>query len=150
MEKPYAGKAVIEESFNEIKIIIPTKANVFASIFLSFWLCGWAAGEVAAFFALLKDSATSFFLIFWLGGWTVGGFFALRTLVWGLVGKEIITITQGELTIEKSRLLFEKPKTYDLNDAKNFRVRHEETPNGTFFGRRGDFGAYAQTGTISF
>ena len=150
MEQPYAGKASIQESFNEIKITIPSKTVIFVPIFFTFWLCGWAFGEVSALTMLLKGGFASFFMLFWLAGWTAGGLFALRALVWYVAGKEIITVGQGELTIDKKNLIFYKAKTYSLNDARRFRVRDYKPAGTALFGRRNDLGGFSQTGTIQF
>ena len=150
MEKPYIGNALFEESFNSLKIIIPAKTNYFTSIFLTFWLCGWAFGEVTAITSIVKGGIEAPFLLVWLAGWTLGGGFVLRVLVWNFAGKEIITVANGELSIDKKNLLFYKPKTYGLDDTKRLRVRDDTPPFMNFFGRRNDMGAFTQNGTIQF
>lgn len=88
----------------------------------------------------------------WVTGWTIGGFFAVRTLVWNLAGKEIISIRNGEINISKKAALFSKPKTYALSDAKNFRVLENANADLTLWGTsrtRNSF-SWDTGGTIGF
>ncbi|TWI80560.1 hypothetical protein IQ13_3238 [Lacibacter cauensis] len=157
MEKPYNGQAILNDTFNELEIIIPTKKNWLIIVFLGAWLGGWTMGEFLAIRMLIGSIAESMgfvnlFLLFWLCGWTVGGFFALKTLLWNLIGKEIITVGEGRLTIVKMGSLLSKPKTYDLHAVKNLRVNEEgQQDYGAFFGGRNSFaGMTSSTGTIRF
>ena len=150
MEKPYAGKALVEDSFNQIIITIPAPKSIPAAIFLGIWLCAWAGGEVMAIgMGVFAGGVISGFMLVWLAGWTFGGFFAFRAFVWIVSGKEIITVGQGELTVKKKNLLFYKPKTYSLNDAKKFRVR-DDAANLGYYGRQNNVGGLTNTGTIKF
>jgi hypothetical protein len=91
------------------------------------------------------------FLLFWLCGWTVGGFFAIKTLLWNLKGKEIINMGQGYLSIARKGLLFSKTKTYDLKEAKKFRSQEETNDFSAFRGgRRNNLVAFYANGTIRF
>ena len=130
IEKPYEGRATLEDTMlGSCKISIPAPRKWLTVIFLCFWLCGWAFGEVFALIGViggLGSGAPQLFLAFWLCGWTVGGTFAISTVVWALRGMEIVTIGQGELSIEKKGALFFKARSYDLNSIQNFRV--EEAP----------------------
>jgi len=150
MEKPYTGKASVEESFNQTIITIPSARNIFAAIFLGIWLCAWAGGECMAIgMGVFAGGVISGFMLVWLAGWTAGGIFAFRALVWMVSGKEIITVGQGELTVAKKNLLFFKPKTYSLSDAKKFRVR-DDSANMGYYGRQNNLGGFGNTGTIQF
>lgn len=142
METPYTGSAKLEETYDGIDIIIPSKKNWFAIVFLMLWLGGWCMGETFAVTGLLglglfgKAAAggVNLFLIFWLTGWTIGGFFAFRTLIWNLSGKEVINIRQGEIKLSKKGALFTKPKVYSLNEAKNFRLFENTDSDIPFLG----------------
>ena len=127
MVKPFVGKANIKEISNGYKIEIPAPRNWFVIIFLTVWLGGWSMGWIFAFSTLFLDfggssSGIDLFLLFWLTGWTVGGAFAIKTWVWMIFGKEIITIRSGQLTIERTGDLLSKKKQYDLQIAKSFEV----------------------------
>jgi hypothetical protein len=98
-------------------------------LFIGAWLGGWVMGE---FFALGMVTGlfggkgpANLFILFWLIGWTVGGFFAFRMFLWNLIGKEIITIGQGNLAVAKKGALLFKAKTYDLNEVKNIRAQED-------------------------
>jgi hypothetical protein len=154
MEKPYKGRAIIQDNFTDLQIIIPVKRNWFIIIFIGAWLGGWFMGEMFALWAvtgLLGRNPASLFILFWLVAWTVGGFFAFRTFLWNLKGKEIITVGQNILRIDKKGALLFKPKVYDLNEVKRIRVQ-DDNPGvgGLFGGRRNDFGAFNLSGTIRF
>ena len=159
MEKPYTGRAIFNEDFDGAQITIPVKRNWFVVLFLGAWLGGWFMGEIFALGALLgialtgsalKAGPASPFIFFWLAAWTVGGFFAFRFFLWNLFGKEIVTLGQGELKIEKKGVPFSKSKSYDLKEAKNFRVVDE--PNNSGFGtfQKRDFSGLNNGGIIRF
>jgi hypothetical protein len=154
MEQPYKGRAIIQDNFTDLQIIIPTKRNWFIILFIGAWLGGWFFGEVFAIGAvtgLWGGNPAGLFILFWLIAWTVGGFFALRTFLWNLKGKEIITVGQGRLSIDKKGALLFKSKVYDLNEVRNIRVLDDNFGYGGFFGgRRNDFGAFNLGGTIRF
>ena len=104
MEIPYAGRAIITENFDGFEIIIPSKKNWFLIPFLGVWLCMWCLGEFFALSTLILGKtgiAPGLFMLVWLSGWTVGGFFAFRAFFWNLMGKEVISISHGELKIDK-------------------------------------------------
>ena len=57
--------------------------------------------------------------------------------LWNLIGKEIITIGQSRLTIDKKGALLFKAKTYDLTEVKNIRVKDDNWGfNSPFAGSR--------------
>jgi len=152
MELPYTGRAIIDEDFGGIEITIPAKKNVFMILFLAIWLCAWFAGEffVGAQAFGLRGNGPQYFLIIWLCGWTVGGFFALRTFWWMLMGKEVISLGQGVLTVDKRGALFYKLKSYDLHEAKNFRAQEDYLSSGPFGNTQANIFNLDKKGTIKF
>ena len=74
----------------------------------------------------------------------------INTLRWYFAGKEVITIGNGEILIEKKGNFFSKPKTYDLHQAKNFKVQEDFNPNAHFKGSGNQLTAYANRGIIRF
>jgi hypothetical protein len=154
MEAIYNGRAIFEDTFQGIQITIPAKRNLFIMLFFSVWLCGWVDGELSGLGSLVGVGNgmgdANFFLLFWLVGWSLGGFVVINILIWYLIGKEIITIGNGEISIEKKGLLFFKKKIYDLNQVKKFRVQEDFNLKSSFIGRRNVVTAYANTGAIRF
>ena len=153
MELPYTGRASYDDNFGNVTITIPAKKNWFIILFLGVWLCGWIFGETSAAGTFTKgnQSGVDLFMIVWLTGWTIGGLFVMRTIIWGLLGKEIITIGQGALTIDKKGAIFYRSKSYDLREAKNFRAV-EEPYFYNSFGNRRDSNPFNldKSGTIKF
>ncbi len=154
MEVPYGGRAIINEFYNGVDITIPAKKNWFIIVFLCFWLCGWLIGEImvpTTFFHSGKDGLFDLFPLVWLCGWTVGGAFCLATLWWNLAGKEMISISAGVLKITKKGSIA-PTKSYDLNEARNFRVWEEPDNNFGFGTRRTSMAPWnvGANGTIKF
>lgn len=153
MERPYPGRAIINNTFNGLEVIIPSKKNWLVTIFLFGWLGGWSVGEYSALTELFKlieklDSGR-LFIAFWLVAWTIGGFFAFSIFIWNLIGKEVILFTSNQIEVKKIGTLFFKPKTYSLTDAKHFRaveIYHDSNTRG----RSNNQGPFDQSGTIHF
>jgi len=154
MEIPYTGRAIINDFYNGVEITVPVKKDWLHILFLSLWLCGWLAGEIfvpTTMSSPASDGGDGVFNVVWIGAWTLGGLFAVTTLWWNFAGKEIITISQGVLTIVKKGSIA-KTKHYDLKEAKNFRA-HEEPTDDFGFTRRRRLSApwnVANRGTIKF
>lgn len=99
MERPYDGIAIIEQTPNGYQTTIPAKKHVPVMMFLSLWLVAWAVGFMFVGSAYLNDFFNNgtkglgfdrLFTIVWLAGWTIVGLFIIKTLLWYLIGKEII------------------------------------------------------------
>lgn len=128
IEQPYGGISQFVESHDKIQVIIPVKKNWFVAAFFGLWLCGWAVGEITALTMIANGFMDGnifllLFMLIWFTAWTAGGIFALRTIIWIISGKEIITFSGNTLTTYKKGLLFSKPKTYDTNSIINIRIR---------------------------
>jgi hypothetical protein len=150
MEKPYRGRATIQDNFTDMQFIIPAKRNWFIIIFLGAWLGGWLMGELfvsGMFISRLAGNPAGLFVLFWLVAWTAGGFFAFRTFLWMVKGKEVITVGQNTLKIDRKGSLLFKAKVYDLNEVKNLRVQDDFL---NFFWRRSDLSAFNSAGMIRF
>ncbi len=153
MESPYSGQAILNDSFDEFKIIIPTKKQWFYILFSAVWLGFWAMGEAFAirtFGSPLNQNVGlgGLFMLFWLCGWTIGGFFVIKSLFWNLIGKEVITFERGQVVIARKGLLLSRPKTYDLKEVKKIRVKEENTYN-EIWSRKNNF-IETNSGTIWF
>jgi hypothetical protein len=152
MERPYSGRAKIYDSIRGFKIEIPAKKNWFLIIFLTGWLGGWLLGELFALTVVFgnifgfafggfdgfgnADKGLAafgfFFVLFWLIAWSAGGFFTIRTWLWMIAGKEILTFDSNELKIEKKGTYAASPKTYDLREVKNFQLNPISNSNSIF------------------
>ncbi len=138
MEIPYSGRAKITDTVRGFSIEIPSKRNWLIIIFLTAWLGGWMIGEWAALGTLtgfLTDSnmnTGSIFILIWLIAWTAGGFLALRTWLWMVAGKEIISFDNYELSINKKGALLYSPKVYDLREVKNFDLNPTTSSDNPF------------------
>jgi hypothetical protein len=153
MEKPYPGRAIINNTFNGLEIIIPSKKSWLVTIFLFGWLGGWSMGEYFALSELIKPieklDPGRLFIAFWLVAWTVGGFFAFSVFIWNLIGKEVILFTSNQIEVKKIGTLFYRPKIFSLAEAKHFRavdMHYDSTERG----RRNNQGPFDSTGTIHF
>ena len=152
MESPYAGRAIIQDNFDHVVITIPAKKNWFIIIFVGFWMCGWFFGETMASGSIFRGNfgGDNAFEIFWLCGWTVGGIFALNMLLWNLIGKEIVTVYPGTITVRRTGTIFFSNKTYDLNEAKHFRAEQNYYQDNYWGNRSGNSFLGQNNGTIKF
>jgi hypothetical protein len=155
MEKPYKGRATIQDNITDVQIIIPAKRNWFIILFVGGWLGGWLVGEIFALGTVTGLSGEGgpgrLFVLFWLILWTGGGFFAFKIFLWNLIGSEMITVGQGGLKIDKKGALLFKAKTYDLNEVKNIRTQDDSFGDVGLFGiRPSAVGAFRAAGTIRF
>jgi hypothetical protein len=116
------GRAVVQEDGRGLHIVIPTKKNWFAVVFLCAWLGGWFFGETMALGQLGKADTASGFVLFWLIGWTVGGAAALFAVLWQLAGRERIDVSAGVLTVGREILSVRISRQYDLANVKNWRL----------------------------
>ena len=155
MESPYAGRAIIDDNFNGINITIPTQKNWLIIIFLGFWLLMWSIGIIAIVFSPASEGANDkmpggvilIMVCFWMAVMII----PFRIFLWNVVGKEVIHIEQGVITLDKKGLLFYKVKSYDLNEAHNFRAQEDPSMMMTPFGiRPSGFFKMNSSGTIRF
>ncbi len=149
IEKPYKNRAIIEETMSGVIITIPAKRNYFIMAFMIIWLTGWLFGGGTAISALFTSSEGGFqgFLTIWLFAWVFALLAVLSTLLWYIMGKELITIDRGILTIKKAGAIFTRTKSYTIADTANFRIVATNTDG--IWGRRNAI-AYNAPGTIVF
>ena len=152
METPDSGRARITDNFDKVEIVIPGKKNYFILLFFSFWMVGWFFGETSVTSTIGNGSGPDLFLMVWLAGWTLGGIFVVSTILFMLLGKEVIEAGQGTISIRNRALFFLSPKVYDLNEVKHVRAAEEFSMYNSFqFGRRqrGVFSNF-NSGTVKF
>ncbi|WP_312334487.1 hypothetical protein [Sphingobacterium sp.] len=158
MERPYEGIANIDQTPNGYQITIPAKKHIPVIMFLSFWLVAWFVGVNFVGSPFLGDfydngnggsGFDNLFSIVWLVLWIPGGLFVMKTLMWYLIGKEIILIDREQVSITRKNDIFFRTRIYDLKEAKNFHVE-EEPFEFAFWGRRNDLSLFKNRGSIRF
>ncbi|MCI0570341.1 MAG: hypothetical protein L0Y66_06295 [Myxococcaceae bacterium] len=109
-----------------LRIVIPTRKNLFVLLFLTLWLCGWAFGEVAVASKFLSGSvgveAPTAFLSVWLIGWTLGGAFAVVAWIWNAFGREVIAVEAGELRVRHETLRLGWTRVFDASHVRAWRI----------------------------
>jgi len=158
MEIPYAGRAIITDLYNGAEItILPFRQAIFclhAVVFLAFF--GLFSYFIFIFIFIDKtarpasDKQVTYFVFAMYGIILFGLLSAGYAIWWMIMGKEVVTIADGVLTINKVNAL-EKTKSYDLSLATNFRAEEEVVRRGRNFGRvEGYAWQVAVKGTIKF
>ena len=152
MENPHNGRATLNQQLNKLEIIIPTKKNWLIIAFVTFWLCGWAFGFVSAIAGIgFGFGPASAFLLVWLSAWTIGGIAVGSFAYYMVFGEEVIIFADGKMTYIRAGQFFLRDKTYDLKEAKNWRIVPSDGYYQDFFGfRRYDFAGLRSGGTIHF
>ncbi|MCK4886231.1 MAG: hypothetical protein KAS96_02525 [Planctomycetes bacterium] len=117
------GRSQIENTFEGLRITIPSKKNYFLIFFIGFWLIGWGFGEVTVLFQIFRPEmgAVKLFMLAWLGAWTVGGAFAIYVWLWNVNGKEIINVSSTEFQILRTVAGLARSKEYDVASIANLR-----------------------------
>ena len=150
--KPGQGRSQIEEQGLGLKVTIPSKKNILIILFLCAWMGGWFMGEIFAIRELISGKASNgsgLFLAFWLCAWTIGGIFVLFAILWNIAGKEIITLSNDTLKIE--RKIFDIGITHEYLISEITNLRSLEIVNSSIFSSRNpwEFWGFGG-GTIAF
>lgn len=140
MESPNNGRATIDDNNYRIVIAVPSQKSWLIIIFIGAWLVMWSFGIIAIClekaFSNSNDSPPGIVLLLMLCFCAAIMIIPLRIFLWSVMGKEIISVEQGAITLDKKHLLFYKAKSYDLNEARNFRVQEDNSIMLTPFGIR--------------
>jgi hypothetical protein len=130
MEIPSAGRAIINEFYDGLEIIIPAKKNLFVLAVSSAWLVGVVYFGTFVF-TLVQDSraanARPFTYVF-LGILIIPVTSAVSKLWWNMAGKELIRVSQGVITIHRKGAWFKRTKNYELTLCTNFCAVEAEMP----------------------
>jgi drug/metabolite transporter superfamily protein YnfA len=130
METPYTGRAVINEFYDGVDIIIPAKKNWFVMAIICAWLFGMLYFVIFVFTLLQGPGAVAarhgIYIIFSL--FLIPVVAAVSRLWWNIAGKELIHVSQGVLTINRKGALFKRTKSYELAHCTNFRAVEVEMP----------------------
>lgn len=157
MERPYRGIATLHETPSGYHIAVPAKKHLPIVIIFSLWLVGWILSIISVsslledFYGTINGSLgfDGMFIMVWLAFWIAGGLFVMKTLIWYLIGQEIIIIDHEQISIARKNDLLFRQKIYDLREAKRFHVE-EEPFEFVFWGRRNDLSVFRNRGTIRF
>jgi hypothetical protein len=136
---PAPMRTRIEDALSGLRVVIPAKRSWGTVLFICLWLCGWVMGELSAIGALFglgpfqsmahgKHPAPNAFLFVWLLAWTAGGAFALYTVIWCLVGREVITLDGQALVVWHEPLPFPPKREFDWAQVKNLRISPQPSP----------------------
>ncbi len=134
--EPTQGRAVIVDEGSRVRIVIPSKFNLFVLLFLLFWLGGWTMGESSVFKQVFLGKGPAFgqaFILFWLCGWTLGGAFVFLAILRMCFGKEVIEADTSLFSYSKTIFSMGFSKEYRMADISNLRV-NSILGNWTYYG----------------
>jgi hypothetical protein len=138
------------DTINGVEITMPAKLRIGVALFMTFWLCGWAFGLVSVANQLLSgrtDKGATLFLVAWLGAWIVGGAWAMVTLAWMLIGREIVRANVVELQHVRQLGPFSMSREYEMAQVKRLRIFHgDPAASAGRYALGGPFGG----GTVAF
>lgn len=122
--EPQAARFQIENTSDGFRAVIPAQRNWFAILFLIVWMGGWAFGEITVLRQLTNpnEKTPMAFLSFWLAFWTLGGAWAVITVLWQFVGREIITANLSELSRRIEIMSFGRTFTYRASEVRSLRT----------------------------
>ncbi len=131
--KPEPGRSRFQQSMYGPRLIIPAPRSLPIVLFLSLWLAGWVVGLLAAIHGLHAPNAQGGgqgFLVLWLTFWILGGGWAMLTILWMLVGKEIVTVERGLLIVRLEVLGFGRTRQYSVPEMRDLRTREPPRASG--------------------
>ena len=122
--RPSTGTADVQDLPGGLSIVIPAPRHVFAMLFLPVWLVGWAFGEVSAVTELFGSGGQQpvGFLAIWLVAWTLGGGAALLFCLWMFAGKQVVRLSQGQLSVRWEIFGLGFGREYSVSDITNLRI----------------------------
>ncbi len=113
----------IEHGAMGMDISIPSRKEIWGTLFLLAWLVGWFFGEAEAI-RLYLDNTSGYIndSLFFLAPWTLGGISVILYILWIVVGEEYIHIKQDEIVLEKNFWQYLFPRHYPLSEIRNMRT----------------------------
>jgi hypothetical protein len=143
--EPSSARYRVQESFNGISVSIPSRRNWLLVLFLCAWLGAWTMGEASAISEIFHIKIELFgdtfksrahpgsqaFLLFWLVGWTIGGVLAFASLVWQLLGREIIGVEAGELVYRVEVLGIRRTRAFATDQIARLRAVDMDSSTGS-------------------
>lgn len=137
-----SGNAVINERYDNIEVIIPSRKKISRILLLPLWLLGWFAGELfvgAAFLHAILDILTYkikiaveplavLFILLWLAFWTTGGIMIIRALLVMFFGKQIIKFSPYEISITDKIGWIGKERLFEMTQVRDFQIAYRPEP----------------------
>lgn len=117
MEKPVERKSSIEESDNQLRVIIPQQRRTGAVVVLSFLLLYCITGLAIGVTLTITTTIHTLWMVIALG---VVLYFVLKGLGWQLKGKTTLTLENGVMLLMRKAPFRNTEKTYDLMKIKTF------------------------------
>lgn len=126
---PAAARHQAEWAGDQLIITIPSRKHWFQIPFLVVWLIFWSFGWVSAAAGLTSGlGGASLFLLGWLTLWTAGGLMAFSSLLWMLIGCEIIKISADKVIIRRQIASLGWTKAFATLELHDFRVTPASRP----------------------
>ncbi len=126
MQEIYIDRIIIKTDFNYCQLIIPAKKDFAAAFFSGLGSLLFSTGIVVFSIDLFSHSPKDTFTMLWLMGAFIGWTFLTRAFLWNTMGKEVITIDNGTIVINKFWIFFFKSKIYELKSVKNMRADFDD------------------------
>lgn len=124
---PARLRSTMAEETGIVRVTIPARRNWLLVGVLCAWLCGWSMGEMMAVRAVFGAPSgprppPTAFLALWLVGWTAGGAWAMYSLIWLVLGREIVELDGRSLALRREPMGIPPRKQYDVLHVRNLRV----------------------------
>lgn len=125
-EKPKKGRVEVDDKGIFLRIIIPSKKNIFLVLFLCGWFGFWSIPEtdiIKDLVQMTQDKGFELFPLFWLMAWTIVGAMVFLVIIWIIAGNEVITLSPLMIKIERKAYGIGLSKEYALSEVRNFRIQ---------------------------
>jgi hypothetical protein len=135
MQKPFRGRAVIEERSDSLLVQIPAAKSWWLLLFLPFWLIGWVSVGIPLVRSFLEGrSGNNFgnaplFAIVWIGGWLVSSVFVLYTWFRLVFGIEVTEFTPHSIAVGEKILTIDRGRSYDARSISRLRTVNVPAPS---------------------
>lgn len=123
---------ILNDSLNGYEIVIRSGNIGLLAVFLSVWAAGWTYGGYEAWKAIINlvinfdkepgNVIGIFFIGIWLIGWVAGEAIAILILLWGFLGKEIITVSQGVMKIKNDIAGMGWARVFNINAINGMQI----------------------------
>lgn len=123
--RPLPSRVMIMETSDCLRLVIPYSRSWLVIGFLGFWICAWAVAEIIIPLRFLEGEAPPggwSLMVVWFVVWTAAGVLAVYAWLWQVMGKEIVTVRDGRLTLRRDVGGVGLDKVYDLERVHELRV----------------------------